>query len=130
MTAVISRADDRGRDMTQDRATRLRAASAGDTQGGRRVSRWTVRVPMLRRVPDGLQRHPSTVNWTRVMPVPEAKADQATETNQPVTVEWARVVPEPIFRQEWLERGGPPAQGALMCERDDGACVYVELPLM
>jgi hypothetical protein len=40
------------------------------------------------------------------------------------------VVPEPIFRQEWLARGGPPAQGALMCERDDGACVYVELPLM
>jgi hypothetical protein len=36
----------------------------------------------------------------------------------------------PIFRKEWLERGGPPAHGALMCERDDGACVYVELPLM
>src|SRR4029453_14729285 len=130
MTAVISRADDRGRDMTQDRAIRLRAASAGDTQGGRRVSRSTVRVPMLRRGPDGLQRHPSTVNWTRVMPVPEAKADQAIKTNQPVTVEGAGGGPGPLFPQGWLERGGPPAQGALMCERDDGACVYVELPLM
>jgi hypothetical protein len=70
------------------------------------------------------------LNWTRVMPVPDAKADEAIETNQPVTVKWARVVPEPIFRQEWLERGGPPAQAAVMCERDDGACVYVELPLM
>ena len=117
--------------MTQDRAIRLRAASAGEAQGGRQVSRWTVRVPMVGRGPDGLQRQdPSTLNWTRDMPVPEAKADQAIETNQPVTVEWARVVPEPIFREEWLERGGPPAQGALMCERDDGACVYVELPLM
>jgi hypothetical protein len=113
--------------MTQERATRLRAASAGEAQGGRPVSRWTVRVPMVGRGPDGLQRHPS---WTRVMPVPEAVADQAIETNQPVTVEWSRVVPEPTFREEWLERGGPPAQGALMCERDDGACVYVELPLM
>ena len=64
------------------------------------------------------------------MPVPEAVADEAVEINQPVTVRRARVVPEPIFRQEWLERGGPPAQGAVMCERDDGACVYVELPLM
>jgi hypothetical protein len=64
------------------------------------------------------------------MPVSEASADEAIETNQPVTVKWARVVPEPIFRKEWLERGGLPAHGALMCERDDGACVYVELPLM
>src|SRR4029453_1204418 len=103
MTAVISRADDRGRDMTQDRAIRLRAASAGDTQGGRLVGRWTVRGPMLRGGPEGFQRSPPTVNWTGVMPVPEAKADQAIETNHPVTVDWARVVPEPIFRQEWLE---------------------------
>jgi hypothetical protein len=116
--------------MTQERAIRLRVASAGEAQGGRQVSRWTVRVPMVGRGPDGLQRHPSTLNWTRVMPVPEAKADQAIETNQPVTAKWARVVPEPIFRKEWLERGGPPAHGALMCERDDGACVYVELPQM
>ena len=114
--------------MTQERATRLRAASAGEAQGGRQVSRWTVTVPMVGRGPDGL--HPSTANWTRDMPVAEAKADEAIETNQPVTVKCARVVPEPIFREEWLERGGPPAQAAVMCERDDGACVYVELPLM
>jgi hypothetical protein len=82
------------------------------------------------RGPEGLQHPSSTLNWTRVMPVPDVKADQAIETNEPVTVKWARVVPEPIFRKEWLERGGPPAHGALMCERDDGACVYVELPLM
>jgi hypothetical protein len=80
--------------------------------------------------PDGPGRQPSALTWTRLMPVPEAKADQAIETNQPVTVKWARVVPEPIIRKEWLERGGPPAHGAFMCERDDGACVYVELPLM
>ena len=116
--------------MTQERARPLLVASAGEAQDGPQVSRWTVRVPMVGRGSDGLQRHPSTLNWTRVMPVPEAKADEAIETNQPVTVKWARVVPEPIFRKEWLERGGPPAHGALMCERDDGACVYVELPLM
>jgi hypothetical protein len=116
--------------MKQERAIRLRVASAAEAQGGRQVSRWTVRVPMVGRGPDGLQRHPSTLRWTRVMPVPEAKANQAIDTNQPVTAKWARVVPEPIFRKEWLERGGPPAHGALMCERDDGACVYVELPLM
>ena len=62
--------------------------------------------------------------------MPEAVADEAIEANQPVTVRRARVVPEPIFRKEWLERGGPPARASLMCERDDGACVYVELPLM
>jgi hypothetical protein len=45
------------------------------------------------------------------MPVPEAKADQATEANQPVTVKWARVVPEPVFRKEWLERGARPLMG-------------------
>jgi hypothetical protein len=63
------------------------------------------------------------------MPVDDAVADQAVETNQTVPVElaggWAKVVPEPIFRDEWLHRGGPPDQGALMCVRDDNACVYV-----
>jgi hypothetical protein len=85
---------------------------------------------MAGRGPDGILYAPSTWSWTRGMPVPEAKADEAIETNQPVTVRRARVVPEPIFRQEWLERGGPPARASLMCKRDDGACVYVELPPM
>jgi hypothetical protein len=116
--------------MTPERAIGVRAASAGEGEGGRQASRWTVRVPMVGRDPDGLQRHPSTLNWTRVVPVPEAVADEAVETNRPVTVGRARVVPEPIFRKEWLVRGGPPAHGTLMCERDDGACVFVQLPLM
>jgi hypothetical protein len=38
----------------------------------------------------------------------------------------AEVVPDPIYREEWLNRGGPPDQKSLMCERDDNVCVYVE----
>jgi hypothetical protein len=116
--------------MTPERAIGVRPASACDAQGGRQASGWTVSVPPVGRGRDGLERHPSTMNWTRVVPVPETVADQAVETNRPVTIGRARVVPEPIYRKEWLVRGGPPAHGTLMCERDDGACVFVELPLM
>jgi hypothetical protein len=113
--------------MTQERATRVRAASAGE--GGRQMSRWTVQMPIAGRDPDGVLRPPFILNSIRRMPVADAVADEAVEANQTMPVElaggWAEVVPEPIFRAEWLHRGGPPDQGALMCVRDDNACVYV-----
>jgi hypothetical protein len=108
---------------------RGRAASAGWAQGGRQVSRWTVKRRIEGRAPGGLSHSRYILNSTR-MPVPEAKADQAVETNRKVPVKvvggLAEVVPDHIYRAEWLNRGGPPDQKSLMCERDDNARVYVD----
>jgi hypothetical protein len=95
------------------------------------VSRWTVKRPRAARDPVTRLYSPSTLNWTR-MPVDDAVADQAVETNQKVRVKlaegWAVVVPWEIYRKEWLNRGGPPAHPSIVCERDDRACVFVVLP--
>jgi hypothetical protein len=69
-------------------------------------------------------------NWTRRMPVADAVADEAIETNQTKRVEvprgWAEVIPESIYSAERSNRWDPPAQGAFVYVRDDGACVYVQ----
>jgi hypothetical protein len=76
------------------------------------MSRWTV------------------MNSTRRMPVADPVADEVAETGQAAIVRLAggvaEVVPERIYATERLLGRHRPVEDALMCVRDDGACVYVE----